>query len=368
MDYVVQFQVNIFAIMILAVLFIIMRAKSRVKSFSKRLLKMIMVVAAVAIVFEPLTWIFDGKFFNGAYVLEYSTNFILFLCGPVLGGLMLSYVDYHLFGNPSRVYRRWFYQHLSVLTLFILLVNLMYPVYFDVDPSSHNYISGDYKDLHNALLIGQYIAICVMVVRNRGRISSPVKWIFLIFFALPIVGMFVQLFDKQLYFSWTSIVLVVLMAYTFLESTATEQDYLTNLYNRQSYETYLQHLIERERAFGIVLIDLNDFKHINDEYGHYKGDQVLIEFGRVLVDAFPNQALAARLGGDEFIVLVENGRDIDTYVSSIHRLLEKSDDPLLQSLSFSYGYQVYQEGMSMDELYTLVDKKMYNDKRSKRSM
>ena len=162
--------------------------------------------------------------------------------------------------------------------------------------------------------------------------------------------------------------LVVLMAYTFLESAATEQDYLTKLYNRHSYETYLQHLIERERAFGIVLIDLNDFKHINDEYGHYKGDQVLIEFGRVLVDAFPNQALAARLGGDEFIVLVENGRDIDTYVSSIHRLLEKSDDPLLQSLSFSYGYQVYQEGMSMDELYTSVDKKMYNDKRSKRSM
>ncbi|MGP4076281.1 hypothetical protein [Halobacillus sp. K22] len=104
MEYFVQFQLNVFAIVILAVLFMIMRTKSTVKSFSKKLLKMIMVAAAVAIIFEPLTWIFDRKLFSGAYVFEYSTNFILFLIGPVLGGLLLSYVDYHLFKNSSRIY------------------------------------------------------------------------------------------------------------------------------------------------------------------------------------------------------------------------------------------------------------------------
>ncbi|SFF64577.1 diguanylate cyclase (GGDEF) domain-containing protein [Halobacillus alkaliphilus] len=368
MEYFVQFQLNMFAMMILAVLFIIMRAKSRVKSFSKRLLKMIMVGAAVAIVFEPLTWIFDRKLFFGAYFLEYSTNFILFLIGPVLGGLMLSYVDYHLFRSPSRIYKRMFYQHMSLLTLLILLVNLIYPVYFDVAPITNRFSSGDFMDLHYVVLASIYIAMFVMVIRHRTKVPSSVQLIFLIFFALPIGGMIVQLFDSKLYFSWTSIALVVLVAYTFLESTTTEQDFLTKLYNRQSYETYLQHLIEKKCSFGIVLIDLNDFKHINDEYGHYKGDQILIEFGRVLKEAFPNQALAARLGGDEFIVLVENGSDIDPYVTSIHRLLEKREDPLLKTLSFSYGFQDYQEGMSMDELYTSVDKKMYSDKRAQRSM
>ena len=368
MEYLVQFQLNVFAIMILAVLFIIMRAKSRVKSFSKKLLKVVMAAAAIAIVFEPLTWMFDRRLFPGAYFLEYSTNFILFLIGPVLGGLMLSYVDYHLFRSPSRIYKRMFYQHMSFLTLLILLVNLMYPVYFDVAPATNRFSSGDFKDVHYVVLASQYIAMSVMVMKHRKKVPSNVRLIFLFFFALPIIGMIIQLFDSKLYFSWTSIALVVLVAYTCLESTTTEQDYLTNLYNRQSYETYLQHLIEKKRSFGVVLIDLNDFKHINDEYGHFKGDQVLIEFGRVLVDAFPNQALAARLGGDEFIVLVENERDIDTYVTSIHRLLKKRDDPLLKALRFSYGYQIYQEGMSMDELYTSVDKKMYKDKRAKRSM
>ncbi|MGP4077513.1 GGDEF domain-containing protein [Halobacillus sp. K22] len=266
------------------------------------------------------------------------------------------------------VQKRMFYQHLSFLTLLILLVNFIYPVYFEVEPDTNRYSSGDFKDLHYVVLAVQYIAMCVIVVKNRNQVPSSVAMIFLAFFALPIVGMIVQLFDSRLYFSWTSIALVVLVAYTFLESTTTEQDFLTKLYNRQSYETYLEHLIEKKCSFGIILIDLNDFKQINDQYGHHKGDQVLIDFGKVLRKCSPNQTMAARLGGDEFIVIIEKEKGIDDYLASIHLLLKNSVDPLLKTLRFSYGYQAYQEGMSMDELYMSVDKKMYNDKRTKRSM
>lgn len=85
MHYLVQFQINIFAIIILIVLFLIIKMKSKVKSFSKQLLNLIMIASAVAIVMEPLTWIFDGMSFFGAFFLEYFTNFILFMMGPKLG-------------------------------------------------------------------------------------------------------------------------------------------------------------------------------------------------------------------------------------------------------------------------------------------
>ena len=164
-------------------------------------------------------------------------------------------------------------------------------------------------------------------------------------------------------------VLGILVVYTFLESTTTEEDFLTKLYNRQSYEVYLRHLMEIQRPFGIILIDLNYFKEINDQYGHQKGDEVLVAFAQALKRTFHNSALTARIGGDEFIVVVEKGkRRPEEYIDDIVRLLEKNEDPVIQSLSFSYGYQTFEAGMSAEELYTSADKKMYKYKRESKTV
>ncbi|RWZ58627.1 GGDEF domain-containing protein [Halobacillus fulvus] len=367
MDYFVQFQLNVFALVILAVLYMIMLARAKVESYGKKILKAIMIATAIAIVVEPLTWIFDKKLFPGAYFLEYSTNFVLFLMGPILGGLMLSYVDYHFFKDPSRVQKKMFYQHMSLVTFFILIINLFYPIYFQVTPVTNNYSSGDFKDVHYLVLAGLYIYMFIFVIKNRKKVHSYVSGMFIIFFALPIFGMVIQMFDSKLYFSWTAIVLGILVAYTFLESTTTEQDFLTKLYNRQSYEVYLRHLIEIQRPFGVILIDLNYFKEINDEYGHHKGDEVLIEFGQILQKVFQKEALTARLGGDEFIVVVEKAKKTpDQYAHQIQKALHANRDPIVRNLTFSYGYESYTTGRSMDDLYTTVDEKMYQAKRESR--
>lgn len=180
---------------------------------------------------------------------------------------------------------------------------------------------------------------------------------------LPIIGMVVQLFNSRLYFSWTSIVLGILVAYIFLETTSSEEDHLTKLYNRHSYETYLQNLIELNKNFGVILIDIDNFKEINDQYVHAKGDQALIAFAQVLKKVFYTNSLVSRLGGDEFIIVIENiETDVEQYISSINRLLKKHEVQSMNQLKFSYGYQQYSEKMTADELYTKVDKKLYNDK------
>ncbi|WP_058306438.1 diguanylate cyclase [Gracilibacillus massiliensis] len=369
MDYLVQFQLNIFALMVLVVLYIIIKMKARVKSFGKKLLKILMMMSAVAIIIEPLTWIFDGMQFPGAYFLEYSTNFILFMMGPIIGGLLLAYVDYHIFKDPQRVYKKGFYQHLSILTFVILIINIFHPVYFNVEPVTNSYSSGDFKSLHYFVLASLYIYMLYFLYKNKDRIHTYVATIFIIFFMLPIIGMVVQLFDSKLYFSWTSIVLAILVAYIFLETTSTEEDFLTKLYNRQSYETYLQHLLEENRSFGILLIDLNYFKEINDQYGHDVGDHVLIEFATILKKVFSNSGFVSRLGGDEFIVVVENQvESTESLIADIRNLLQKNNNPFIQQLSFSYGYQTYNELMTVDELYSTVDKKMYQYKREMKTV
>ena len=148
MAYLVQFQINLFALVILVILYAMIRFRLRVKSYGKLLLRWIMVLTAMAVILEPLTWIFDGMLFPFSYFLEYSTNVLLFLVGPALGGMLLSYVDYHVFHDPKRLTKRGYYQHLSVFTAIILLINYFYPVYFQIDPIRNTFTSGVFKDVH----------------------------------------------------------------------------------------------------------------------------------------------------------------------------------------------------------------------------
>lgn len=364
MDYLVQFQINVLSLLILLLLYLFVRL-SKIKTFSQRLIRLIIASTAVAIVVEPLTWIFDGMTFRGAFFLEYSTNFILFLIGPVIGGLLFSYVDFRINRDPDRVVRRLYYQHISLLTLAILIVNFFYPVYFKINRVTNHFSSGDLKSVHYAALAGLYLCLLFFIFRHRHRIDMKESMIFVLCFLLPIIGMVVQLFDSKLHFSWTSIVLGLLAIYIFLETSPTEEDFLTKSYNRKSYESHLLHLMQSGRPFGIIIFDLNYFKEINDHYGHKKGDDILITFAQMLKTAFGRDGLVARLGGDEFSVVVnQQHSDVSHYIDTLSRDLSHHSDPLIKGLSFSYGYQPYAEPMTIDELYNAADHQMYLHKRS----
>jgi diguanylate cyclase (GGDEF)-like protein len=255
--------------------------------------------------------------------------------------------------------------HLSMITLILLIINVFYPLYFSINRTTNNFSSGPFKWVHYLVLASLYLYMLYFVLKNRRKTDPFVVRIFILFFALPIIGMLVQLIDSKLHFSWTSIVLAILIVYVFLESTSTEYDFLTKLFNRQSYENYVRHLIERKKPFGIMLIDLNDFKTINDTHGHQKGDQVLIMFSKVLKRVFPVDAMVCRMGGDEFMVVIEVAKStIDWELSEIDRILKKHDDDFMHTIRFSYGYQTYSEDLDFEELYTTVDQKMYINKKA----
>lgn len=89
-----------------------------------------------------------------------------------------------------------------------------------------------------------------------------------------------------------------------------ERDALTGLYNRQTMESLIDQLIHQRRRKGaqyaFLMIDVDDFKQVNDTYGHYYGDQLLQEIGRILRTDFNGSSLTGRLGGDEFAVFFED--------------------------------------------------------------
>jgi two-component system, cell cycle response regulator len=94
-------------------------------------------------------------------------------------------------------------------------------------------------------------------------------------------------------------------------------DKLTGLYNRNFLDAHIQNIInqalQNQKAFSIMMLDMDHFKLVNDTYGHDVGDEVLRELGKRMVNAIRSSDLAARIGGEEFMILMPETGFIDAY-------------------------------------------------------
>ena len=148
-----------------------------------------------------------------------------------------------------------------------------------------------------------------------------------------------------------------------------EVDLLTNIGNRRSLGERLDALIEEAHqnasVFGLVYIDLDNFKPINDRYGHHVGDLFLQQIAQRLKQQLRSNDLLARLGGDEFGVLLPKVRTRTRVEEIVLRLEHSLKEPftiegnLLQG-SASFGYSFYPEdGTTRESLLTAADSAMY---------
>jgi diguanylate cyclase (GGDEF)-like protein len=148
-------------------------------------------------------------------------------------------------------------------------------------------------------------------------------------------------------------------------------DPLTGLANRRCFEERLNVKINAAKRFCLILIDLNDFKTINDRFGHLAGDEVLKYFAAKLRLQFPSADLVARWGGDEFAVIITSSqRDAEARVHRIRRsaLGECTVDVGRQSIEVtvdgSIGVVEWDGGESGPEMLARADLCMYRGKES----
>jgi len=244
----------------------------------------------------------------------------------------------------------------------MLIINMFYPIYFSVDKITNGYTVGDYYFVHYIILVIVYIYMVVIGLKQSDKVNRKTTILFMLFFAIPFVAMVLQWFYIDILLSWNSIVLGIFVVYIFVESTNGEKDFLTDIYNRSSYEKYVNQLLEKHKAFKIIFIDLDKFKQINDTHGHLAGDIVLKEFAIAMKSVAKGNEMVARLGGDEFMMVLETDEGIKLIVKDIYKKLKNTKNPLLQELTFSYGAYTHPVDMTVDEIYASVDKEMYEFK------
>ena len=149
------------------------------------------------------------------------------------------------------------------------------------------------------------------------------------------------------------------------------KDHLTGIGNRAYYDESITRSIEHssraDQGLALMLLDLNDFKLINDNLGHQIGDQALSAFARVLSKAIRHSDMAFRLGGDEFaIILTPTTADSTLLVEQRLRKMIAEDKVLSElKLSASMGHENWHRTMSALELFRKADIALYKDKKRK---
>lgn len=142
------------------------------------------------------------------------------------------------------------------------------------------------------------------------------------------------------------------------------KDYLTGILNRKGLSQVYDELDKSDKV-SVLFLDLDNFKTVNDVYGHQKGDEVLIKFARILTDVAPKGSIVVRLGGDEYVTLLSGDLEKDQVARVAGRILStvkgiKSEDRAFEVISASIGiFYDYPVKLGLDGALSMSDKAMY---------
>lgn len=144
-----------------------------------------------------------------------------------------------------------------------------------------------------------------------------------------------------------------------------ERDSLTQLLNKRSTENNISAIIESNprRRHALILLDLDNFKQINDHYGHREGDNVLRSCAEHIQGLFRRTDVVGRWGGDEFVVFMTDVPNEEILRRKLEQMLQGGN---YMGVTKSLGVSLFpQHGLEIDVLFQKADRALYNAKRTK---
>ena len=359
---------NVIGIVLIAVMIVCNLWRFQTRSRADRNLLMMMFLALLSCIADPISYSMKGIPGLFPRIVVYVTSTWLFAANMLAVFFWVRFLSFHLNGGIPR--RSRFVLDVVVLVgLLLLVVNLFTPIVFYID--EENLYSRTY-------LYFLYLAIDYMLVINSLVIyfKSKAKGGVLKFFPIwvyiaPItIGGVVQSMFYGISVIPTSIAVSIAGVLASLQNEMIYHDQLTGLFNR-SYMHYLLDKYIKSSKLNItgIMIDLNGFKRINDEFGHTVGDDALVMSARILKSAVGNAGCVVRYAGDEFIILLNTQDDIavKNCIVKIRELFDKFNKEKSKpyTLYVSIGFhKLNMKTENIDMFINIVDSRMYEDKKA----
>jgi diguanylate cyclase (GGDEF)-like protein len=375
MDIFYRIDINIIAVIILAILFFKAYSASKKMFVHQRLFLGMVLLNVIIIVFDTASWLIDGLPGSSALFWNKGTNLVLDIIIPLAPSMWILYIDYQLKKSEANLKKIFFILGCVLLANgLVSFASLWTGWYYLID--GHNiYHRGDYVWIFMSLCYALILYSFFTVLFNRDKIDKKHYTSLLLFFVPFLIGTTLQALFFGVSYAWTGMMLGMFILYLNIQVELLNADYLTGAFNRRQLEDYLFDKIKNSVAkepFSAILIDLDDFKIINDRYGHHTGDEALKDTVGILRNSLRQRDFIARFGGDEFIIVmdVDNREALNQTVERILKNVASfnSETQRPYKLSFAMGYDVYdpQSKLNYEEFIMKIDDLMYLDKNQKK--
>ena len=227
-------------------------------------------------------------------------------------------------------------------------------------------------------MILYWVASSIVIIKDtaqQDKARERVVYIIMLLFPVPtLIGNLLQMRFLGMTIVWICSALSLQMIFVNMQNNQLSRDMLTGLYNRrrtnQQIEWELSKLNDAKYKLFFIMIDVDKFKKINDEFGHLVGDQALIDVSNILRRSFKKRDFIGRFGGDEFIVIgrVKKESDINMLLEKMNTVIDEENKKEKEyKLSLSVGFKIYGKGekLTIDDVISSADKEMYEIKKTR---
>jgi len=325
----------------------------------------------------PLVNGVNNPFFR---VINLTVNTVYMILTGVIGFLWIVYVDFKVRRRLDSSYKKRVALYsipmlaLSVMTLLSHKTHMLF--YIDSD----NYYRRGKEIWVRVLIIVVYILwasvlTVIGIKRQRTKQKKDELRALLQFTFFPLIGSFMQLSYLYLPFTAVGISLAVLLVFINVQNKQISMDTLTGINNRRQLTLYIDSELSASSKKGelyYLIMDIDDFKTINDTYGHLEGDNALVKIAAVLNTVCDrHNDFAARYGGDEFVIVCRRSSEIEVEAlkDEIRNAVSEinAGESLPYELSLSIGSARFDRSKSNDEIFAEADKKLYSIKSRRNS-
>lgn len=362
--------INVYSIILLIVIVIHVKKLNLMEFIQDRLFIMIL-YCTVLLLFLDILSRFDGRPNTIFPVINTLGNFLIFLFNPVLPSLWILYVHFQVFRKESKTKQLYpILFSINIVYDILLTLSQTYGWFYYID-QENIYHRGPYYWIPAVFVMGLITASVIITIKNRKRLEQKYFLTQIFFVIPPVVGIIFQVSFYGFSLMLNGVTLSILVLFLNIQNRSLYTDYLTGVNNRKKLDVYLKEKVSAgEKTFSAVLVDLDNFKMINDTFGHDTGDAALETAAELLKSSLRADDLIARYGGDEFCLVLDisNKADLDKAIRRIKRLAERynksSTNPY--KIEFSMGYDVYDRhsNMSAKEFLKKLDILMYANKQA----
>ncbi|MBR5116118.1 MAG: diguanylate cyclase [Lachnospiraceae bacterium] len=318
---------------------------------------------------ETFSFAVDGKPGALNHWLNVLENTYLYAATLAIATLWVLYVDTRLYRSRERLRIKYRFLVLSSILMDVLLIaNIFLGFFFSVNENNIYHR----KPVSYVFYVYLFIAMCISVSilhkyrTEYGYVQFFPIWMFLV----PVMTCCIlQVIFYGIALVWGGIALGLTAIYINLQSQQAFVDPLTGLFNRQFIEhTMLVMKSDQRSTYYGIMLDIDYFKEINDNYGHSVGDEALCQAANIFRRAAMLDAQVFRFAGDEFILIMKTDDEsnamhmIDRVRGEMNRFNEAGDHPY--KLSFSMGCAKFDlSNDTIDDFMHKIDMSMYEDKK-----